>query len=451
MFMGDTTGAILTPVYADKEGTGVAWSALKDPAGTAVVNAVDGAFYPYVVNLAQSGITATNLVGWKISSSKELYVNSIVATSLAVPQLTTEYPHLDTANAKVFDSFTRTQAKLDTTYEAASTNTVVTDSGLNFSVCYSGVNNVSVDGDNLVLAPNSGYTQVTEGSKTACGTDKYMVPSMLAIFPLVMEIKDFHLINSYLPLWLSFGSNAYYYLLFKDYFEKIPASLLEAARMDGGNDIDVFFRVVLPLSRPVIGVVAIFAMTASYSDFLLPYLVLNDQKMQTVMHIDSEVPLHSSETTDKEVSLDYRFTLEKKKTYVFTRNVINLVDKEGTEKIPEMKNQALAELQDLIERGFAGLLHSNLEYFKKVWDRSDIEIDGDDADQQGIRYCIFQLEQTYHGYAKDDNIGAKGLTGEAYSGHDSRPRRNHFRRALSRWEKHQRRGTRSPQYRHGRG
>jgi hypothetical protein len=173
--MGDTSGATLTPVYADKEGTGVAWSALKDPSGTAVVNAVDGAFYPYVVNLSQSGITATNLVGWKISSSKELYLNSIVATSLAEPQLTTEYPHLDTAKAKVFDSFTRTQAKLDTTYDAASTNTVVTDSGLNFSICYSGVDNVSVDGDNLVLAPNAGYTQVTEGSKTACGNNQYMV------------------------------------------------------------------------------------------------------------------------------------------------------------------------------------------------------------------------------------------------------------------------------------
>jgi maltose phosphorylase len=141
------------------------------------------------------------------------------------------------------------------------------------------------------------------------------------------------------------------------------------------------------------------------------------QHLVSVMHIDSEVPLHSSETTDKEVSLAYRFTLEKKKTYVFTRNVINLVDKEGSGKIPEMKNQALTELQELIERGFAGLLHSNSEYFKKVWDRSDIEIDGDEANQQGIRYCIFQLEQTYHGYAKDDNIGAKGLTGEAYSGH----------------------------------
>jgi multiple sugar transport system permease protein len=111
----------------------------------------------------------------------------------------------------------------------------------------------------------------------------YMVPAMLAVFPLLMEIKSLGLINTYWPLWLSFGANAYYYLLFKDYFEKLPPSLIEAARVDGGNDIDVFLNVILPLSRPIIGIVAIFAMTASYSDFLVPYLVLNDQSMQTVM------------------------------------------------------------------------------------------------------------------------------------------------------------------------
>lgn len=59
----------------------------------------------------------------------------------------------------------------------------------------------------------------------------------------------------------------------------------------------------------------------------------------------------------------------------------------------------------------------NKKYWTDVWHRSDIVIDGSLIDQQGIRFCIFQLEQTYHGYAMTDNIGAKGLTGEAYSGH----------------------------------
>lgn len=111
----------------------------------------------------------------------------------------------------------------------------------------------------------------------------YMIPAALSLFPLVMQIRDFGMINSYLPLCLIFGSNAYYFMLFKDYFQKIPSSLIEAARMDGLSDFRIFYKVVLPLSRPIIGVVAIFAMTAAYSDFLLPYLILQDDSMKTVM------------------------------------------------------------------------------------------------------------------------------------------------------------------------
>lgn len=111
----------------------------------------------------------------------------------------------------------------------------------------------------------------------------YMIPSALAILPLIKQITSAGMINSYSPLWLTFGANAYYYLLFKDYFEKLPSSLIEAARIDGLNDFKIFFKVVLPISKSIIGVVAIFTMTAAYSDFLLPYLVLQDESMHTVM------------------------------------------------------------------------------------------------------------------------------------------------------------------------
>ena len=111
----------------------------------------------------------------------------------------------------------------------------------------------------------------------------YMIPSALAMFPLLMQLTDLKLIDSYLPLWLMFGANAYYYLLFKDYFEKIPQALIESAKVDGLSDFGIFLKIVLPLSKSIIGVVAIFTMTAAYSDFLLPYLILQDENMQTVM------------------------------------------------------------------------------------------------------------------------------------------------------------------------
>ncbi|MBE6312973.1 MAG: family 65 glycosyl hydrolase [Bacteroidales bacterium] len=55
-------------------------------------------------------------------------------------------------------------------------------------------------------------------------------------------------------------------------------------------------------------------------------------------------------------------------------------------------------------------------FWANVWDKLDIVIEGDDENQQGIRYCIFQLHQTYHGSDPTLNIGAKGLTGDAYGG-----------------------------------
>ncbi|MCH4211059.1 MAG: carbohydrate ABC transporter permease [Bacilli bacterium] len=134
----------------------------------------------------------------------------------------------------------------------------------------------------------------------------YMIPATLNILPLFKEIVATGILNMdqdsyllYLPLWLSFGSNAYYYMLFKDYFLRLPKYLLEAAKMDGSNDVKVFTRVVIPLSKPIIGIVAIFAMTASYSDFLLPYLCLSNQNYQTVMvavyNLSSTTVLDTSE------------------------------------------------------------------------------------------------------------------------------------------------------------
>ncbi len=137
----------------------------------------------------------------------------------------------------------------------------------------------------------------------------YMIPSILNIYPLMMEIKDLGMLNTesylrYLPLWLSYGANAYYYMLFKDYFEKLPKSLMEAARIDGANQLQIFLRVVLPISQPIIGIVAIFAMTASYSDFLFPYLMLSDDSLQTIM-----VKIYNLSGTDTLDTSEFLLTL----------------------------------------------------------------------------------------------------------------------------------------------
>ncbi len=109
-----------------------------------------------------------------------------------------------------------------------------------------------------------------------------MIPATTNIIAVFKNINTLGLSKTFVPIWLAFGANAFYLVLFKEFFEGIPSELLEAARLDGCGVMGVFIRIVLPLSKPIIAVVAIYALTASWSDFLLPYLVLGKEQ-QTVM------------------------------------------------------------------------------------------------------------------------------------------------------------------------
>jgi multiple sugar transport system permease protein len=120
----------------------------------------------------------------------------------------------------------------------------------------------------------------------------YMIPAITSIVPLYNAIVGLHLINSYVPLMLVFGANAFYLIMLKNYFESIPSALFDAARVDGCSAFAMFVRIVIPLSGPIVGVIGIFAVTASWSDFLLPYLVLQSDKSMSVM-----VKIYNLQTT----------------------------------------------------------------------------------------------------------------------------------------------------------
>lgn len=115
-----------------------------------------------------------------------------------------------------------------------------------------------------------------------------LLPNTLSMVPLFKNMISFpilglNLTNTYWPMWLCSGASAFNILLFKNAFDSLPVSLVEAARLDGCGRVRVFSRIVLPLSKPIIAVVSIFTVNAAWGDFLLPYLVLTDREMQTVM------------------------------------------------------------------------------------------------------------------------------------------------------------------------
>ena len=116
-----------------------------------------------------------------------------------------------------------------------------------------------------------------------------MLPQSVSQVPLFknflsLPILGINITESYLPMWLLAGANAFYVLIFKSFFDGIPQSLIEAARLDGCTNLGIFVRVMLPLSKPVLMVIAIFTINASWSDFFWPYLVLGSRsELYTVM------------------------------------------------------------------------------------------------------------------------------------------------------------------------
>lgn len=111
-----------------------------------------------------------------------------------------------------------------------------------------------------------------------------MMPNTTSMVPLFRTFIKFPLIgvnlsNTYLPMWLMAGASPFYILIFKGFFDGIPSSYIEAATLDGYSNLGIFTRIILPLSKPVIMVISIFSINASWGDFLWPYIIIKDQNL----------------------------------------------------------------------------------------------------------------------------------------------------------------------------
>jgi multiple sugar transport system permease protein len=110
-----------------------------------------------------------------------------------------------------------------------------------------------------------------------------LIPATTSMVALFVNITHMGLSQSFIPLWLQIGANAFFVILFKQFFENLPKELIEAAKLDGCGYLQTFSKIVLPLSKSIVMVIIIFAINAAWSDFLLPYLILNNSGKETVM------------------------------------------------------------------------------------------------------------------------------------------------------------------------
>jgi multiple sugar transport system permease protein len=107
-----------------------------------------------------------------------------------------------------------------------------------------------------------------------------MLPGQVTMIPLFILFSKLGWVNTYYPLIVpAFFGGAYFVFLLRQFYTTIPRELDDAARIDGCGIMGVFFRIILPLSKPALGISAIFSFSWAWNDFLGPLIYLS--KMET--------------------------------------------------------------------------------------------------------------------------------------------------------------------------
>ena len=111
------------------------------------------------------------------------------------------------------------------------------------------------------------------------------VPAIVLLVPLYLTVLNvpfvnIKLVDTFWAVWLPAGASAFNVVLIKRFFDSLPREIFEAAEVDGAGPFRLFWSIVLPMSRPIVGVVSVFAVIATWKDYLWPMLVLPTVALQ---------------------------------------------------------------------------------------------------------------------------------------------------------------------------
>jgi multiple sugar transport system permease protein len=142
----------------------------------------------------------------------------------------------------------------------------------------------------LIVATTGGYALSVlrpryGGLLTGLVIATLFVPPIVLLVPLYLTIVDvplvhLRLIDNYWAIWLPAGASAVNVVLMKRFFDNLPREIFEAAKVDGAGPFRLFWSIVLPMSRPILGVVSVFAVIATWKDYLWPLLVIRNPDLQ---------------------------------------------------------------------------------------------------------------------------------------------------------------------------
>lgn len=109
-----------------------------------------------------------------------------------------------------------------------------------------------------------------------------IVPTEATILPMYLIVNRLGLVNTIPGVVLPFSASVMSIFLYRQYFLKFPTELIEAGKIDGLSSVQIFFRIVVPVSIPIYITTGVLAFLASWNDFLWPVMVISRERMMPI-------------------------------------------------------------------------------------------------------------------------------------------------------------------------
>lgn len=109
-----------------------------------------------------------------------------------------------------------------------------------------------------------------------------VIPGQIGMLPLFLELKAMGMVNSYAGALVPWLAGIFGIFLVRQYCLSVPDEMLEAARVDGASERQIFTHVVLPTLQPILVTLALFVFLGSWNDFMWPLIILSDQNLYTL-------------------------------------------------------------------------------------------------------------------------------------------------------------------------
>ncbi len=109
-----------------------------------------------------------------------------------------------------------------------------------------------------------------------------MIPVQVTMIPTYLILNGMKLTNTLVGIALPTLVSGFSIFLFRQFMSTIPTEVIEAARIDGAGEWGIFFRIILPMSRPILAVQVVLTFIAGWNSFLWPLIIANDQKLYTL-------------------------------------------------------------------------------------------------------------------------------------------------------------------------